>query len=183
VAIHRRQFIQGTAGMLAAPAVVRSAWADTYPSRPVRIVCGFAAGSACALPCAAQALTDLIADRVQVMFDIVVSSLSFINAGKVRPIGVASATPQELLPKVPTIAQTVPGFEAAGWQGLYAPLKTPAEIINKSIAKLMVTWLTRTIARGWLSSAVHLRLGRQKISASSSRTRPKNGERSSTKRA
>jgi tripartite-type tricarboxylate transporter receptor subunit TctC len=49
----------------------------------------------------------------------------------VRPIGVASATPQELLPKVPTIAQTVPGFEAAGWQGLYAPLKTPAEIINK----------------------------------------------------
>jgi tripartite-type tricarboxylate transporter receptor subunit TctC len=80
---------------------------------------------------AAQALTDLIANRVQVMFDVVVSSLSFIKAGRVRPIAVASATPQELLPNVPTIAQTVPGFEAAGWQGFYAPLKTPPDIVRK----------------------------------------------------
>jgi tripartite-type tricarboxylate transporter receptor subunit TctC len=269
VAIHRRQFLQATAGALAAPAVARTAWADTYPSRPVRIICGFAAGSASdinarlfgqwlserlgapfiidnrvgaggniasdfaihsaadgytllyvstaiainqtlyagkinfkntdmvpvaatvrtpivmevnsSLPVknvadfiayakahpgkvnyatigagtvqhlsgeyfkmmtgidivpvhyrgAAQALTDLIANRVQVMFDIVVSSLSFINAGQVRPIAVASVTPQELLPNVPTIAQTVPGFEAAGWQGFYAPLNTPADIVDK----------------------------------------------------
>jgi tripartite-type tricarboxylate transporter receptor subunit TctC len=269
VAIHRRQFLQGTAGALAAPAVARTAWADTYPSRSVRIVCGFAAGSASdinarlfgqwlserlgapfiidnragaggniasdfvihsaadgytllyvstaiainqtlyagkinfkntdmepvaatlrtpvvmevnpSLPVqnvaefiayakanpgkvnyatigagtlqhlcgeyfkmmtgidmvpvhyrgAAQALTDLIANRVQVMFDIVVSSLSFINAGQVRPIAVASATPQELLPNVPPVAQTVAGFEAAGWQGFYAPLKTQADIVNQ----------------------------------------------------
>ncbi len=80
---------------------------------------------------AAQALPDLIANRVQVMFDIVVSSLSFIKAGQVRPIGVASLTPQELLPNVAPIADTVKGFEAAGWQGFYAPLKTPADIIEK----------------------------------------------------
>ncbi len=80
---------------------------------------------------AAQALPDLIANRVQVMFDIVVSSLSYINAGQVRPIGVASPRPQELLPNVPTIAATVPGFGAAGWQGFYAPLKTPTDIIEK----------------------------------------------------
>jgi tripartite-type tricarboxylate transporter receptor subunit TctC len=80
---------------------------------------------------AAQALPDLIENRVQVMFDIVVSSLSYIKAGQVRPIGVASATPQELLPDVAPIAQTVPGFGAAGWQGFYAPLKTPADIIDK----------------------------------------------------
>jgi len=269
VAIHRRQFLRTAAGVFAAPAVARTAWADTYPSRPVRIICGFAAGSASdinarlfgqwmserlgqpfiidnrpgaggniasdlaihapadgytllyastaiainqtlyagkinfkntdmapvaatvrtpvvmevnsSLPVqnvaefiayakanpgkvnfatigagtlqhlsgeyfkmmtgidmvpvhyrgAAQALTDLIANRVQVMFDIVVSSLSFIKAGKVRPIGVASTTPQELLPNVLPIAQTVPGFEAAGWQGFCAPLKTPAEIVAK----------------------------------------------------
>lgn len=80
---------------------------------------------------AAQALPDLMANRVQVMFDVVVSSLSYINSGQVRPIGVASASPQELLPNVPTIAQTVPGFGAAGWQGFYVPLQTPADIVDK----------------------------------------------------
>lgn len=80
---------------------------------------------------AAQALPDLMENRVQVMFDIVVSSLSYIKNGQVRAIGVASETPQELLPGVPTVAQTVPGFGAAGWQGFYAPLKTPPDIIEK----------------------------------------------------
>jgi len=80
---------------------------------------------------AAQAITDLITNRVQVMFDIVVSSLPFINTGQVRAIAVASATRQELLPSVPTIAQTVPNFEAAGWQGFCAPRNTPADIIEK----------------------------------------------------
>ncbi|HEX4411354.1 MAG TPA: tripartite tricarboxylate transporter substrate binding protein [Xanthobacteraceae bacterium] len=267
--IHRRKFIQTAAGTLAMPAVMRVARADTYPSRPVRIIAGFAAGSASdingrlfgqwfserlgapfivdnhvgaggnvasdfvihsaadgytllyvstafainetlyagtinfkntdltpvaasvrtpvvmevnpSLPIktvpefiayakanpgkinyatvgagslqhltgeyfkmmagidmvpvhyrgAAQALPDLIANRVQVMFDIVVSSLSYITGGQVRPIGVASATPQELLPNVPPIAQTVAGFESAGWQGFYVPKGTPADVIDK----------------------------------------------------
>jgi len=79
---------------------------------------------------AAQAITDLIANRVQVMFDIVVSSLPFINSGQVRAIGAASAVPRELLPNVPTVAQTVPGFEVSGWQGFCAPLKTPTDVIE-----------------------------------------------------
>jgi tripartite-type tricarboxylate transporter receptor subunit TctC len=78
---------------------------------------------------ASQAITDMIGGRVQVMFDIVVSSLPFITAGQLRPLAVASAAPQELLPNVPTITQTVPGFEAAGWQGFCAPPKTPPDII------------------------------------------------------
>jgi tripartite-type tricarboxylate transporter receptor subunit TctC len=80
---------------------------------------------------AAQAIPDLMAGRVQVMFDVVVSSLSYIKAGQLRPLAVATPTPHELLPGIPTIGKTVPGFEAGGWQGVCAPSKTPAEIVDK----------------------------------------------------
>ena len=80
---------------------------------------------------AAQAIPDLIAGRVQVMFDIVVSSLSYINAGQLRPLAVATPAPHELLPGIPTISETLPGFGAGGWQGVCAPSKTPAEIVEK----------------------------------------------------
>ena len=80
---------------------------------------------------AAQAITDLMAGRVQVMFDVVVSSLSYINSGQLRALAVATATPQERLPGVPTIGEFLPGFEAGGWQGICAPSKTPKEIIDR----------------------------------------------------
>jgi tripartite-type tricarboxylate transporter receptor subunit TctC len=80
---------------------------------------------------AAQAIPDLMAGRVQVMFDIVVSSLSYINAGQVRAVAVATPAPHELLPGIPTIGETLPGFSAGGWQGVSAPAKTPADIVEK----------------------------------------------------
>ena len=79
---------------------------------------------------AAPAIADLIAGRVQVMFDIVVSSLSFIKSGQLRPLAVTTATPQAVLPGVPTVGQFVPGYEASGWQGVCAPRETPADIID-----------------------------------------------------
>ncbi len=78
---------------------------------------------------AAPALTDLIAGRVQAMFDIVVSSLSYIKNGQIRALAVTTAKPIEVLPGVPTVGQTVPGYEATGWQGLCAPKGTPADIV------------------------------------------------------
>ena len=80
---------------------------------------------------AAQALPDLMAGRVQGMCDIVGSSLGYINAGQVRPLAVATPAPHELLPGIPTIGETVPGFGAGGWQGFCAPSKTPADIVEK----------------------------------------------------
>jgi tripartite-type tricarboxylate transporter receptor subunit TctC len=80
---------------------------------------------------AAPAITDLIAGRVQVMFDAYVSSNAYINSGQLRALAVTTATPQELLPGVPTIGQFVPGYDAAGWQGVCAPSETPAEIIGR----------------------------------------------------
>ena len=80
---------------------------------------------------AAPAITDLIAGRVQVMFDVVVSSLSYIKSGQVRALAVTTATPLDVLPGVPTVGQFVPGYEASGWQGVCAPKGTPADIVDK----------------------------------------------------
>ena len=78
---------------------------------------------------AGPAITDLIAGRVQVMFDVVVSSLSYIKSGQLRALAVTTATPQDVLPGVPTVGQSVPGYEASGWQGLCAPRATPPDIV------------------------------------------------------
>jgi tripartite-type tricarboxylate transporter receptor subunit TctC len=80
---------------------------------------------------AAQAITDLIAGRVQVMFDVVVSSISHIRAGEVRALAVTTATRQDVLPGVPTVGEFVPGYEAAGWHGVGAPRGTSAAIVDK----------------------------------------------------
>jgi len=77
----------------------------------------------------AQALTDLISGRVQVMFDVLTSSIAHIRAGEVRAIAVTTATRSAALPDVPTVADTVPGYESSGWAGVGAPANTPADIV------------------------------------------------------
>jgi tripartite-type tricarboxylate transporter receptor subunit TctC len=69
--------------------------------------------------------------RIQVMFDLVTSSIGYIKSGKLRALGVTTAAPYDSLPGVPPIAATVPGYEASGWQGLGAPAHTPDEILDK----------------------------------------------------
>jgi tripartite-type tricarboxylate transporter receptor subunit TctC len=81
---------------------------------------------------AAPAITDMIAGRVQVMIDAVVSSLSYIKSGQLRALAVTTAAPQpDLLPGIQTIGQFVPGYDASGWQGVCAPVKTPPEIVAR----------------------------------------------------
>ena len=79
----------------------------------------------------APALTDLLAGQVQVMFDSVPTSIEYIRAGKLRPLAVTTATRSELLPEIATIAEFLPGYEAATWVGVGAPRNTPTEIIDK----------------------------------------------------
>lgn len=76
------------------------------------------------------ALPDLIAGRVQVMFDLVVSSIGFIRTGKLRPLGVTSARRIDILPDVPPIADFLPGYETNGWYGLGGPAGTPLAIVD-----------------------------------------------------
>jgi tripartite-type tricarboxylate transporter receptor subunit TctC len=77
----------------------------------------------------AQALTDLISGRVQVMFDVLTSSIAHIRAGEVRAIAVTTAARSAALPDVPTVADTVPGYESSGWAGVGTPANTPADIV------------------------------------------------------
>jgi tripartite-type tricarboxylate transporter receptor subunit TctC len=77
------------------------------------------------------ALPDLMSGRLQLMFDLVTSSIGYIKSGKLRALGVTTATPYDSLPGVPPIADTVPGYEASGWQGIGAPAHTPDEILDK----------------------------------------------------
>ena len=75
------------------------------------------------------ALTDLLAGQVQVIFDSVPNSIGHIRAGRLRALGTTTATRLEALPDVPTVGETVAGYEASALAGLGAPRHTPAEII------------------------------------------------------
>jgi tripartite-type tricarboxylate transporter receptor subunit TctC len=79
----------------------------------------------------APAMTDLLSGQVQVMFDPVVSSITHIRAGRLRPLAVTTSTRSEVLPDVPTVGDFVPGYEASIWFGVGAPRNTPAEIVDK----------------------------------------------------
>jgi tripartite-type tricarboxylate transporter receptor subunit TctC len=84
----------------------------------------------------APALTDMIAGQVQVLFDNLPSSIEHIRAGKLRALAVTTEKRSDALPDVPTVADTVPGYEASAWFGMGAPKGTPPEVIavlNKAI--------------------------------------------------
>jgi tripartite-type tricarboxylate transporter receptor subunit TctC len=79
----------------------------------------------------APALTDLIAGHVQVMFDAMPASLPLVRSGALRALAVATSTRLATLPDLPTIAETVPGYETSSWYGVGAPKGTPPEIIER----------------------------------------------------
>jgi tripartite-type tricarboxylate transporter receptor subunit TctC len=79
----------------------------------------------------APALTDLLGNQVQVMFDNLPSSLGHIQGGRLRALAVTTSVPSKALPGVPTVAETVPGYEASAWFGMAVPKGTPRAIIQK----------------------------------------------------
>ena len=79
----------------------------------------------------APALNDLVGGQVQVMFDAMVSTLPLIQSGKIRALAVTTAAKSETLPNLPTIAATVPGYEAVIWYGVGAPKGTPNDVVLK----------------------------------------------------
>lgn len=80
---------------------------------------------------AALALTDLIGGQVQVIFDNMPSVIQHIRGGALRALAVTSTEKSALLPDVPPLAATVPGYEASALFGMGAPKNTPKEIIEK----------------------------------------------------
>jgi len=77
------------------------------------------------------ALADLLAGQVQMMFDNIPGSIGHIKTGKVRALGVTAAKRVAAIPDVPTIGETVPGYEVSIWYGIAAPRGTPPEIVGK----------------------------------------------------
>jgi tripartite-type tricarboxylate transporter receptor subunit TctC len=80
---------------------------------------------------AALALTDLLAGQVQVTFSPVSASMGYIRAGTLRALAVTSAARVAALPDVPTVSESVPGYEAIATDGIGAPKDTPADIVAR----------------------------------------------------
>jgi tripartite-type tricarboxylate transporter receptor subunit TctC len=97
----------------------------------------------------APMVTDLISGQVQVGFDVLTGSLAHIRSGRLRILAVASKRRSEALPDVPTIGETVAGYEANSWCGLGVPRGTAPEIIGR---------LNREINAGLADPAVRARL-------------------------
>jgi tripartite-type tricarboxylate transporter receptor subunit TctC len=79
----------------------------------------------------APALQGLLAEDVDLMFDNLGVSLGLTTSGQLKLLAVASSSRIPAMPKVPTIAETLPGFEAVAWYAIVAPPKTPKAIIDK----------------------------------------------------
>jgi tripartite-type tricarboxylate transporter receptor subunit TctC len=85
---------------------------------------------------AAPAITDLLAGQVQVMFASMPSSIEYVRTGRLRALAVTTAARSPALPDVPTVGDTVAGFEASSVYGVGAPRKTPVEVIEKLNAEI-----------------------------------------------
>jgi tripartite-type tricarboxylate transporter receptor subunit TctC len=90
----------------------------------------------------APAVTDLLSGNVQYMFNALPSMIQHVQAGKLRGLGVSSRKPSSLLPGVPPIRDTVPGYEVTTWYSFVAPAGTPAAVVeklNREISAIVTT--------------------------------------------
>jgi tripartite-type tricarboxylate transporter receptor subunit TctC len=88
----------------------------------------------------APAITDLIGGQTQVMFATMPTVLPYVKTGKLRALAVIGGTRSPSLPDVPTVSETLPGFDVSNWIGIFAPNGTPPSIVSKlntEIVKLM----------------------------------------------
>ncbi len=99
---------------------------------------------------AAPALTDLLAGRADVMFEAMPTLVGYIKSGKLRALAVGTKTRSPVFPEIPTVAETLPGYEATVWFGIGAPAKTPQEIVER---------LNQEINAGLNEHTIHARIG------------------------
>lgn len=100
-----------------------------------------------------DAVTDMLAHRVQMLFSGVPPVLGFIKAGQLRPIAIAGPSPSAALPGVPTVAQAgLPGAEVVAWYGLIAPAGTPPAIVDRLNRELTIA-LDKPDVRAQLAAA------------------------------
>src|SRR6202051_2767638 len=76
-------------------------------------------------------IPDLLSGQVQVAFSTITQSIAYVRDDKLRALAVSSAARSEVLPDVPAVGESVPGYDASGWFGICAPKATPTAIIDK----------------------------------------------------
>jgi len=84
----------------------------------------------------APAVSALLGGHVDMSFDAMPSIWAVVKAGNLRPLGVAAPSRLRFAPDLPTIAETLPGFEVTAWEGVLAPAGTPKEIVAKISAEM-----------------------------------------------
>ena len=82
------------------------------------------------------ALIDLIAGDLQLMFSTYVVALPHVKSGRLRAIAVTTAQRQALLPDLPAVAESVPGFGVSNWNGIFAPAKLPPAVRDRLFAEI-----------------------------------------------
>jgi len=115
---------------IAACATASLAEAQQYPTRPIRVIVPGSAGSA------TGGITDVVAGQMHFMFNSIPAVLPLVKAGKVRGLGVGGSKRSLAAPDIPTIAETLPGFECVNWYAMLAPAGTPQAVITKVNAEM-----------------------------------------------
>ena len=80
---------------------------------------------------AGPAMADLMSGQVDVMFGTIPTVGNLVKSGKLRPLAITSENRSDFAPGIPAVNEAIPGFRAEVWVGMFAPVKTPAEIIGK----------------------------------------------------
>jgi tripartite-type tricarboxylate transporter receptor subunit TctC len=91
---------------------------------------------------AGPALTDLVGGQVQIMFTGVSSTLPFVKSGKLKALAVSSEKRLPLMPDMPTVAETLPGYEVLTWYGVFAPAATPRPVVDRLNATIAQSFAT-----------------------------------------
>jgi tripartite-type tricarboxylate transporter receptor subunit TctC len=99
----------------------------------------------------APAITDVLAGHVSLMFNSMPSVLPHVRSGRLKGIAVSSARRSPAVPDIPTVGETVPGFQYVTWYGLFAPVAAPKEIIVKLNAEVVRILQDKEVARRFAS--------------------------------
>jgi tripartite-type tricarboxylate transporter receptor subunit TctC len=106
---------------------------------------------------AGPAVTGMLGGETQVMFVTLSSAMSFVQAGKLKPLGLSTTKRIDALPQVPTMAEAgYPEMVSSSWQGVFVPAGTPRPIVDKLHAALLATMATPEIAQRFAGGGVNV---------------------------